>query len=68
MSNNKCANHPPVYFACREAAEIKLEGAGFRIRTIYEDEDTYRLLAAAKEVLGKRQHPCTNVTSHVRQP
>ncbi|XP_065846187.1 guanylate cyclase soluble subunit beta-1-like isoform X2 [Oscarella lobularis] len=39
------------WIAVQEAAEIKLEGAGFRIRTIYEDEDTYRLLAAAKEVL-----------------
>eukprot|EP00118_Oscarella_pearsei_P017393 m.171809 g.171809 ORF g.171809 m.171809 type:complete len:759 (+) comp39074_c0_seq18:349-2625(+) len=36
----------------RDLAGIELEGARFLIRTMYEDEWTYRLLAAAKEELG----------------
>eukprot|EP00118_Oscarella_pearsei_P001310 m.7111 g.7111 ORF g.7111 m.7111 type:complete len:84 (+) comp17805_c0_seq1:163-414(+) len=36
----------------REKASVDLEGSSFKLRTIYEDEATDRLLKAAIEVIG----------------
>ena len=39
-------------YLCRKEAGINVEG-NFMIRIIYNDEDTYSLVAAASKVLGK---------------